>query len=157
MFKMKSIPIEAFQAFLVENSDYFTDYASRVPDFEEIRADFLEDVPPSHSLNQKSVRGVYNEGDLIAFIDCLDDFPEANERTIGYLVVTKKWRNRGIGRQIYQQIEAECVASGYESLHLTVLSTNEAAIYFWERQGYVITDEVETEYGLQYWMKKVIV
>ncbi|MFL6306523.1 MAG: GNAT family N-acetyltransferase [Candidatus Sulfotelmatobacter sp.] len=54
------------------------------------------------------------------------------------LWVLRESRGKGIGERLLAQAEAEVIARGFETLHLRVVQSNEAAIEFYRRHGWRI-------------------
>ena len=54
------------------------------------------------------------------------------------LWVLRESRGNGVGQRLLAQAEAEVIARGFETLHLRVVQSNEAAIEFYRRHGWRI-------------------
>jgi ribosomal protein S18 acetylase RimI-like enzyme len=54
------------------------------------------------------------------------------------LWVLRESRGIGVGQRLLAHAEAEIIARGYETLHLRVVESNEAAIEFYHRHGWQI-------------------
>lgn len=63
----------------------------------------------------------------------------------GYLqhvIVAPAHRRRGIGRQLVNRCVAALSGQGIQKMHLDVMTSNEEAMPFWERLGWVRRDDL---------------
>ncbi len=76
--------------------------------------------------------------------------PQENLVSIGSIIIDKKYRRRGFGRQAIQELEA-WVAEHYPgmTLSLGVFEAFPEAKEFWIACGYTLTETVETGYEYQ--------
>ena len=67
-FKLKLLDKERefnpFYNFIMGNTDHFRDYMEVAPSFDEVKEEFLLDVPPGIDIKSKEVYGVYREENL---------------------------------------------------------------------------------------------
>ncbi|WP_017547398.1 GNAT family N-acetyltransferase [Salinicoccus carnicancri] len=156
-FKLKLLDTENefnhFYNFIMRNTDHFTDYSTVVPSFDEVKEEFLLDVPPGIDIKNKEVYGVYMEEDLIGFLDILFNYPNSHICMIGYLVIDQSYRKHGIGQKVYNHAVAYAKGRDMRKIRLSVVKENEPAVGMWKKQGFETIDEEVTEYGTQLMME----
>lgn len=64
---------------------------------------------------------------------------EHQDHNISDLWIAPDYQNRGIGTALLKAIEAEIAVSGVGEIALETLASNENAIRFYERHGFVVT------------------
>lgn len=76
--------------------------------------------------------------------------PQENLVSIGSIVIDKKHRRQGFGRQAIEELE-KWVKANYPglTLNLGVLESFPEAKSFWEACGYVLVETVDTDYVYQ--------
>jgi GNAT superfamily N-acetyltransferase len=97
----------------------------------------LTSIAPGKTACDSFLFGVYEDGQLIAFVQMARDYPKASEWWIGLLVIDPAKRGRGRGAEIHREIVAWAEAQGATALGIVVQLQNEAAYGFWRRMGYV--------------------
>lgn len=156
-FKLKLLDTEKefnlFYNFIMRNTDHFKDYRKLVPSFDEVKEEFLLDVPPNTDIKNKEVYGVYREENLIGFLDILFNYPKSHTCMIGYLVIDQNYREQGIGQQVYNHAVAYAKEKDMRKIRLSVIKENEPAVGMWKKQGFETIDEEVTEYGTQLMME----
>ncbi|MFC3418689.1 GNAT family N-acetyltransferase [Salinicoccus hispanicus] len=144
---------DPFYSFIMRNTDYFTEYLETAPSRGDVEAEFLLDVPPGVDIENKEVYVIYQEQNIIGFLDILFNYPDTSACMIGYLVIDQKHRNQGIGQQVYDQAIAYIKVKDIQKVRLSVVEENKSAIKMWNKQGFETVDEVTTEYGVQLMME----
>jgi GNAT superfamily N-acetyltransferase len=92
---------------------------------------------PGKTVDDSFYFGVYEDEELIAFVQLLRDFPKPAEWFLGLLMLDPAHRSRGLGAEIHGQVVDWLGAQGATTLWIAVLSQNEGALRFWTRMGYV--------------------
>ena len=64
---------------------------------------------------------------------------------IRYMAVSPKWQGKGLGKKVLLALEAKAVELGMKSI---VLNARENAVNFYLQNGYHITGDAETLYGV---------
>lgn len=100
--------------------------------------DLLEARPPTLSLDDKVVLGVFGDSQLVAVVDLLRGWPQAGTVHVGLLQVHALHQRRGVGRQVHdlalRWLEAWPEAT---QLRAAIVETNiEQAAPFWQALGY---------------------
>ncbi len=148
--------ITGFYNFIINNTDYFTDYVKSRPTLKEVKEEFLLDVPPGIDLKNKEVFGIYRLDEFIGFLDLLFHYPDDSTCMIGYLVIDQKYRSQGLGQKIYNQTLTYISETNISKVRLGVIKDNVPAVRMWEKQRFKIIDEIDTPYGNQLTMELYI-
>lgn len=109
----------------------------RPPTSDEGR-DLLHAKPPEVSDEDKLVFGLFEDGRMIGALDLLRDYPDPGTWYLGLLMLSPSTRNRGLGAQAYSATCKWVAANGGQAVRLVVQAHNDAALRFWERQGFVV-------------------
>ena len=84
--------------------------------------------------------GFYDrEGDLVAVLDLICGYPEADDAYIGWFMVDADMQGKGVGSGIFADVRASMKAQGYDHLELKCPKASESARLFWEDQGFTAT------------------
>ncbi len=114
--------------------------------------------PPSKNcIDDKYVLGVYDVNRLIGLIDLIQDYPETNVWTIGYLLIHPDQRNKGIGSRLLHDLYDAITPSKFRCV---VQKQNEKGLNFWLANGYQIVNQTEDLLGhelqVQYILEKIM-
>lgn len=124
------------------NGRYYR-YLGRIPTRESL-TDIISEMPEGTSPGNKHFVGFYSEDDaLVAVMDVITGYPEADDAFIGWLMVDGNMQNRGVGSGIFADVRAALKAAGYDRIGLAVVKANSEAASFWKAQGF--TEQGETE------------
>ncbi len=88
-------------------------------------------------------------GEIAGF--CIAHVERARKGLVTYVVtldVAPAYRRQGLARQMMESIERQALEVGCEAVELHVWVENEAAIAFYEREGYESSHIVKSFYGL---------
>ena len=128
------------------NARYY-EYLGTVPTRESL-TEVISELPQGAAKNSKHFVGFYNDDDvLVAVMDLITGYPEADDAFIGWLMVNGEMQGRGIGSGIFADVRASMKAAGYDYLSLGCIENNEEAVSFWKGQGFSPTGEEQTENG----------
>ena len=84
--------------------------------------------------------GFYDDDEgLVAVLDLICGYPEANDAFIGWFMVDANLQGRGVGSSIFADVRASMKAQGYDHLELKCPKASESALAFWEDQGFTPT------------------
>ncbi len=117
-------------------SDYFQVATGAPPHPEEATRAFVAG-PPSKSLDDKRVIGVFHDGTLVGVIDVLVDWPEPNVWSVGMLMLDPHHRKKGLGAQLVTALEDWGGQNGARSYRTAIVTHHKDGIRFLERCGYV--------------------
>lgn len=135
--------------FLVECDDYQLLESGRhvLP---EDAHDFLFDLPPKKSLDDKFTFSVEKDSRIIALLDLIRDYKGKNTWWIGLLLISPSTRGNGLGRLIIDYIVKNLTVLGVREIQLAVLEENKDGYSFWEKMGFKQTEIV---YGRRHGLK----
>ena len=92
--------------------------------------------------------GFYDSDDLlIAVMDLITGYPEADDAFIGWLMVDGRMQGRGIGSDIFADVRAAMKAAGFDYMALAVVRENKEALKFWKDQGFGIKEKTVSDDG----------
>ncbi|MGY3765618.1 GNAT family N-acetyltransferase [Vagococcus vulneris] len=141
--------------FLLETTDYFTDYQKKEPTNEQVIT-FFNELPPNTSIHKKNVYGVFDQDTMIGMIDWVIDYPEENQSIIGLFVLRHDYRGVGLAQPLYDALEQMAKETGSQKITLGVLESNLPAVAFWKSQNYQILKKITSNYGPELVMTKAL-
>ena len=98
----------------------------------------MKELPPNTTMKDKFYVGFYKEDELIAVLDLILNYPNANTFFIGFFMMHKKYQGKGIGSQIIQEILSHMPVQ-YTEVRLGVAQKNEISQKFWAKNGFELT------------------
>ena len=116
-------------------ADYFTVATGAPAHSEEAQRAFVAG-PPSKSVDDKRVIGVFRNENLVGVIDALVDWPERGVWSLGMFMLDPEHRNKGLGSQLMTAFEAWCSENGACSFRTAIVTHHDAGVRFLERSGY---------------------
>ncbi|WP_294246133.1 GNAT family N-acetyltransferase [uncultured Sphingomonas sp.] len=119
----------------VRCADYFLLQDGVMPEPADAVALFA-DVPPEKAADDQVVLGWRDDRGLYAVAAVLRDYPDDGIWYLGLLLVDGTRRRLGIGRSLYEAIEAWAAARGARHMRLAVLEANVAGECFWRALGF---------------------
>lgn len=136
----------AAMAALAASNPQFYRYYSGKPTPEAMRAD-LRLLPPDTDPAQKHYVGFYEEGALVALLDLIDGYPDADTAYLGFFMLDGGRQGRGIGTALYREIEDCLRAAGKQRIRLAINKGNPQSTRFWAKQGFAVLKEVVRDDG----------
>ena len=129
-----------------ENRRYYRQLKTR-PTLRGLTA-VISEVPAGSAPECKHFVGFYDqEAQLVAILDLITGYPAPDAAFIGWFMVEASRQGQGIGGQIFADLRAAMQGQGYRRLSLGVVRENTEAVAFWEKQGFVMTDQEGTWEG----------
>ena len=102
--------------------------------------EIISNVPEGADVTSKLFVGFFDdEGELVAVMDLICSYPEADDAFIGWFMVDASLQGQGIGSSIFADVRAAMKASGFGHLSLKCPKASESALAFWEDQGFAPT------------------
>ena len=143
--------ISAVYRLAKSNSKYY-EYLHTVPTRESL-TEVITKLPDGTSPGSKYFVGFYNSDDmLVAVMDLITGYPEADDAFIGWLMVDGAMQGRGIGSDIFADVRAAMKAAGFDYMALAVVKENKEALKFWKGQGFGIKEETVSDDGYAVYM-----
>lgn len=148
---------EIFYDLILKLQDYFTDYQKFTPAKDEVLEEFIYDLPPKTTLNQKRNFLIYKKEQLIGFIDTIFGYPTDDVAMLGYMVLLKEYRNKGIGKQSLEFIENLCRENNITKIKLVVVVAS-PAYKTWLKLGFkeLTNTRFTDNYGEQVMLEKIL-
>ena len=110
--------------------------------------EFFTSCPPGYTLDDVFPMGFFEGAELIGVGGMLRRWNAPNKAMIGLLVFAPEWRGVGRGRVAVGQIEALARTwPGIDRLRAGVIATNQRALGFWRKIGFIDTGEIKPKYG----------
>ena len=76
------------------------------------------------------------------------DFRGGKEIYLSLIIINRNLRGRGLGKEIYKELEDEFIELGAEKIRIDVVyNYKENLIEYWERQGFKKVKEIELEWS----------
>jgi RimJ/RimL family protein N-acetyltransferase len=99
----------------------------------------LIDRPPKQPLHDMYKIGLFSGENLIGFFDVAKDYPQQDNWYFGLYLVDAALRGQGIGKRVLAGLEPWLKEQGAKQVMLSVLEENQAALRFWQREGFTQT------------------
>lgn len=113
-------------------------------------------LPPGVSKENKYYCGYFHENRLLAVLDLIDRYPDAQTAYIGFFMVDGTASGQGRGSAIMAELADFLRCHDIGRLRLAYDEKNPQAVRFWKKQGFVPLRLVEHEYGLLTLAEKTI-
>lgn len=118
-----------------ENRRYYR-YANEKPSRKELTG-VITELPAGKTQTDKYFVGFYDkDSNLIAIMDIITGYPEADDAYIGWFMVDAALQGQGIGSQIFADARASLKAQNFDYIQLAVLENNVEAMKFWTDLGF---------------------
>ena len=128
------------------NSRYY-EYLHTVPTRESL-TEVITKLPDGTSPGSKYFVGFRSEeGVLVAVMDLITGYPEADDAFVGWFMVDGEMQGRGIGSDIFADVRASMKAAGFDYMALAVVKENREALRFWKDQGFTVRKESVSDEG----------
>lgn len=115
------------------------------PTCENIKS-VLTELPPGVTMKDKFFLGFYRERELIAILDLITGYPDAETAYIGWFMMKKALQGKGIGSQMIGEILCCLKTAGFQCVRLGYVKGNPESEGFWRKNGFLPTGkESKTE------------
>lgn len=144
-FKVRKIRLEDLNEVLslcLENPLYYH-HCPPLPSFETLKED-ISKLPPNKTKNDKYYIGFYKNSNLIAVMDLILAYPDANTVFLGFFMVKKEIQNQGFGRLIIQEAFSY-LSTMFKNIRLGYVLGNPQSEAFWLNQGFTKTGIIVRE------------
>ena len=101
-----------------------------------VLTEIITDVPEGAGPNSKYCVGFYDEDVLVAVMDLIVGYPEADDAYIGWFMVDESLQGHGVGGSIFADVRAAMQAQGFDHLEVACPVSSESGMRFWEEQGF---------------------
>ena len=133
-------------AWMLRNDQYFR-YCGGSTTPERVRQD-LTLCPPGTTPAQKHYVGFFDADTLVAVMDLIDGYPDADTAFIGFFMMNKDLQGQGAGTAIVREVLAALRALGYTAVRLGIDKENPQSNHFWRKNGFAVLREAAQERGI---------
>ena len=144
--RLDAADVDMILSFCRENTQYY-EYCGRETDAGQIQSD-MKIAPPGIPPEQKYYIGFFDGDKMTAVMDLIDGYPDPETAFIGFFMMNKALQGRGIGSGIVSGVFAHLKTLGFERLRLGIDQDNPQSRRFWQKNGFEVIREVETENGI---------
>jgi ribosomal protein S18 acetylase RimI-like enzyme len=96
-------------------------------------------LPPNTRAEQKIGLGVYQNSELVGYVDLIDGYPTGKHAYLGLLLLSENKQRAGLGREAFQEIEKLVQSWPHiEIFRLGVADSNNVT-GFWAKMGFAPT------------------
>lgn len=108
---------------------------NEIPTKENLKFD-LTNVPDGVNLSNKHFVGFYEKNKLIAMLDLITNYPNEKMAYIGWFILDINKQGKGIGFEIYKNLERYLQKQGFQKIELGFIKGNEQSEKFWLKCGF---------------------
>ena len=120
----------------------FYRYCEAKPTIEQVLND-LHITPPNISMSDKYYVGFYEDKALVAVMDLIDGYPNADIAYIGFFMMNPIYQGNQIGTAIISEVIDYLRSIGKKAVRLAIDKGNPQSTHFWEKNGFEIISEAD--------------
>ncbi len=130
---------------LMAGNPLFYRHCPPVPTRETVCKD-MKALPPRTTYEDKFYVGIFENGQLLAVVDLIFNYPNMETAFIGFFMVNAACQGRGTGSELVGDIAGFLRKNGYRYIRLGYVKTNPQSRAFWLKNGFAPTGvETDTE------------
>ncbi|MGT2833071.1 GNAT family N-acetyltransferase [Streptococcus halotolerans] len=130
---------------LYNTNPYFFKHCPPEPTLASVRRDMTK-LPPNIKPENKYFLGYFDNAKLIAVLDLVEGYPDLHTAFIGLFMLDREYQSRGIASRLMTEALFQLMKN-FDRVRLGYVATNEVAVHFWTKQGFVPTGETsKTDY-----------
>lgn len=115
---------------LCEGNPLYYQYCPPFVTPESIKSDMLA-LPPGKTMEDKYYLGFYLGDQLIAIMDLIDGYPNAETAFIGFFMMDQRWQGKHIGTEIITEACSYLKEAGFSEVRLGYAKGNFQSEAFW--------------------------
>ncbi|MDR3318466.1 MAG: GNAT family N-acetyltransferase [Clostridiales bacterium] len=147
VIRLAKSDVDSVYGLMESNPQYFSFFSEQEPARSGILED-MERLPPAAKPGQKNYVGFFDGRKLVAVMDFIERYPEKNSVYIGLFMLDGAYKRRGTGTAVLNACLEVFGIAGYTKASLAYVSRNEECAGFWKKNGFIPTENIETEeYG----------
>ena len=123
------------------NPQYYR-YCEAEPTTEEVLND-LHITPPDIPMSDKYYVGFYEDTTLVAVMDLIDGYPDADTAYIGFFMMNPTYQGNHIGTAIISEVIEYLRSIGEKAVRLAIDKGNPQSTHFWKKNGFEIISEAD--------------
>lgn len=133
----------------LEAPSYFLSVEGQLPTPESIQEWFNEEeLPLGCTTEHHFVYGIALDAQMVGVAHVLAACRDPEQATIGLLLLSEKQQGKGIGRTVFELLEAQMLGWGMRSCLIGVVASNESAVAFWKSMGFAEVSEMAPMAGM---------
>ena len=144
--RLTDADVPMLYAWMLRNDQYFR-YCGGSTTPERVRQD-LTLCPPGTTPAQKHYVGFFDAGTLVAVMDLIDGYPDADTAFIGFFMMNRELQGQETGTAIVRDVLAALRALGYTAVRLGIDKENPQSNHFWRKNGFTVLREAAQERGI---------
>ena len=123
------------------NPQYYQ-YCEAEPTIEEVLND-LHITPPDTPMSDKYYVGFYEDEALVAVMDLIDGYPDADTAYIGFFMMDQAYQGNKTGTAIVSEVIEYLRSIGKKAVRLAIDKGNPQSAHFWKKNGFEIISEAD--------------
>ena len=147
--KLGDLDAESVLDLSLGNAQYYR-YCEAEPTIEQVLND-LHITPPNISMSDKYYVGFFEDKTLVAVMDLIDGYPNADIAYIGFFMMNPIYQGKQIGTAIIEEVTDHLRSIGKTAVRLGIDKGNPQSTHFWKKNGFKIISEAD----VNGWMKLV--
>ena len=144
--RLTDADVPMLYAWMLRNDQYFK-YCGGSTTPERVRQD-LTLCPPGTTPARKHYVGFFDADTLVAVMDLIDGYPDADTAFIGFFMMNKDLQGQGTGTMIVREVLAALRVLGYTAVRLGIDKENPQSNHFWRKNGFTVLREAAQERGI---------
>ena len=144
--RLTDADVPMLYAWMLRNDQYFR-YCGGSTTPARVRQDMTL-CPPGTTPAQKHYVGFFDADTLVAVMDLIDGYPDADTAFIGFFMMNKDLQGQGTGTAIVRDVLAALRALGYTAVRLGIDRENPQSNHFWRKNGFTVLREAAQERGI---------
>ena len=132
---------------LMQGNPLFFQYCPPMATHQSILSD-MKALPPGTTEKDKYYSGYFEQGNLVAVMDLILNFPNEETAFIGFFMLDNKLQGKGIGTEIFKECCIALQEEGYRYIRLGFAKGNPQSEAFWKKNGFERTgvEDVQENY-----------
>ncbi|MBQ9993688.1 MAG: GNAT family N-acetyltransferase [Clostridia bacterium] len=144
--RMSTADIPVIYAMTSRNTQYYA-FCGRKNTADDIRDDLCA-LPPGKSLDDKYYVGFFDGHTLVAVMDLIDGYPDADTAYIGFFMMNADLQGRGIGSSIISGVCDYLGKTGFRRVRLAFDKDNPQSTHFWHKNNFTDLRDVPHDGGI---------
>jgi GNAT superfamily N-acetyltransferase len=133
----------------LEAPGYFLSVEGQLPTPESIQEWFNEEeLPLGCTTEHHFVYGIALDARMVGVAHVLAACRDPEQATIGLLLLSEQQQGKGIGRTVFELLQAQMLGWGMKSCLIGVVASNESAVAFWKSMGFAELSEMAPMAGM---------
>ena len=139
--KLGDLDAESVLDLCFGNAQYYR-YCEAEPTIEQVLND-LHITPPNISMSDKYYVGFFEDKTLVAVMDLIDGYPNADIVYIGFFMMNPIYQGKQIGTAIIEEVADHLRSIGKTAVRLGIDKGNPQSTHFWKKNGFKIISEAD--------------